>query len=153
MDKIQYGLFFHKLVLLTVKNYLNEVTVPDNKNFEELVIIKKALEEYQEKIEFSKKEQTVMDEFSNLLASELTKNMTINRIIFALEILSFYLAFFPKKDRANIHISDSRVKNAKGFYLADFTKGNDAELVCEQSKEVAKNYFYLMEARLGGHDD
>jgi hypothetical protein len=102
---------------------------------------------------FSPEEYT---EVMKIADTEFMKNMInieVDRTIFALELLYLYVKDIPKKDRANLNISDKKLLNSKVELITDMLKLKQRnpdgyeriKEIVDDSRIAAKSYFGFIE--------
>jgi len=142
-----------KLVLFTIEAYLDEINDETTYNYPFMIKLRTAIRGYMQFHKFSPDEYAVVKDIADTEFMKSMVDVEVDRTIFSLELLYLYVKEIPKKDRANLNISDKKLLGAKVDLVMDMLKLKkdrpDSYLrvkeIVTDSRIAAKKYFMFIE--------
>ena len=147
---------FQKVILFTIEAYLDDINPKDTYNYPFMLKIRTAIRGY---LVWHKMSPEEADKVISTGKHEFMEKLThqqIDRTIYALELLYLYIKEIPKRERANLNISDEKIKLAKAGLVTDVLKlkhkntetGARIKEIVKESRVTAKQYYAYLEENL-----
>ncbi len=141
---------FQRLIIYTVEGYLEDIKDTETYNYPFMLKLRTAIRGYMTFHKFNKEEHDRIIEIAESEYITKARENQVDRTLFALELLFLYIGEIPKKERANLNISDKKLISAKSEFIMDMLKLKRREdlnykrvkEIADDSRISAKGYFH-----------
>jgi hypothetical protein len=140
------------IILYTIEAYLDDISNETTYNFPFMLKLRTAIRGYMTFHRFNNEEYKYVMKIADTDVMKKMTEIQVDRTIFALEMLYLYVKEIPKKERANLNISDKKLLKAKAELITDMLKlrqrNEDSykrvKEIIDDSRLAAKRYYYFI---------
>lgn len=149
---------FHRLILFSVEAYLDDIKADGTYQYEFMLKLRSKLRSYIQGHRFSREEFLIVRALAETDAIKAMSALQIDRTIYSLELLVYFIQQIPKSDRPFLNMSDTKILTAKAELIKDMMQMRQEKKesydrvkdVITDSRINAKKYFHYCDDQIVG---